>query len=151
LVLLEKQANEIQDEIALLQGTDDAELYEIITRNETLKREAFPTIKKVKEEGGEVKEKKEKKLPTYVRPPNYAVSYLPKNIILVAKLMGTEMKLKFDGKQFINQTTKEVYETLRKATIAHQLATGAKSIPDAWTHFKTADGKSIARLDITPL
>lgn len=139
-----------QEQIALYQNYNDKELFDLIAETEELEAEAFPkkTVKKVEVADGD---KKVKKLPEYVRPPNYAVQYIPVNTILVARLMGTEWKVKFDGKSFTNQTTSEVYETLRKATIAHQIAVGAKSIPDAWTHWKTADGQSIARLDITPL
>jgi len=150
IIALRMKLVETQEQVALFQGMPDTELFDLIASTEELEAEAFPkkTVKKVEVAEGE---KKVKKLPEYVRPANYAVQYIRANTILVARLMGTEWKVKFDGKSFTNQTTSEVYETLRKATIAHQFAVGAKSIPDAWTHWKTADGQSIARLDITPL
>jgi len=151
IVALRMKQQDLTEQVALYQDYTDKELFDLIAETAELEEEAFPkkTVKKV--EAVVSGDKKVKKLPEYVRPPNYPVLYIPASTILVARLMGTEWKLKYDGKSFINQATSEVYETLRKATIAHQIAVGAKSIPDAWTHWKTADGQSIARLDITPL
>ena len=151
IVALRMKQQDKQGEVELFQSMTDKELFDLIAETAQLEEEAFPKKPVKKVEAVVSGDKKVKKLPEYVRPPNYAVLYIPASTILVARLMGTEWKVKFDGKSFINQETSEVYETLRKATIAHQIEVGAKSIPDAWTHWKTADGQSIARLDITPL
>jgi hypothetical protein len=145
----EKQRQEILAKIQALNAEQLALQHKFADIHEGRLDEEIIAIQLVKNK--KAKGKREIKLPEYVRPPNYASQYIPADTILVSKLGGEEMKVKYDGNKFINEDCGTEYETLRKATIAFTLAMNKKSIPDAWTFWKTADGKKINRLDLNPL
>ncbi len=146
---IEKQRQEILAKIQALNAENSALQSKFVDTHEGKLDDEIIAIQLVKNK--KTKGKREIKLPEYVRPPNYASQYIPADTILVSKLGGAEMKVKYDGNKFINEDCGTEYETLRKATIAFTLAMNKKSIPDAWTFWKTEDGKKINRLDLNPL
>lgn len=146
---IEKQRQEILTKIQALNAENSALQAKLVDTHEGKLDDEIIAIQLVKNK--KTKGKREIKLHEYVRPPNYASQYIPADTILTAKLGFETWKIKYDGNKFINEECGTEYETLRKATIAFTLATNKKSIPDAWTFWKTTDGKKINRLDLNPL
>jgi len=146
---IEKQRQEILAKIQALNAENSALQTKFVDTHEGKLDDEIIAIQLVKNK--KTKGKREIKLPEYVRPPNYASQHIPADTILTAKLGIETWKVKYDGNKFINEECGTEYETLRKATIAFTLATNKKSIPDAWTFWKTADGRKINRLDLNPL